>query len=278
MERESMASIPTPTRRLRAPMVVVLAGVLVMSMSGAAGAANPVGWTKINACVNKTTKVTKIRVKPFSAAHWCRPNERKFTWSIVGPKGATGATGAAGTAGAPGTPGAPGLPGAKGDPGDAGAPGAPGTAGAPGAPGEKGDPGEPGAPGEKGDPGEPGAPGEKGDPGEPGAPGEKGDPGEPGAPGAPGGLSDVSRATGTTAGFGGNDNVGATRTATATCSSGHIVSGGGDVNGNNDKHYAVLTSSYPSSATTWTVVATLFGGTDANGSPPSLTAYALCAS
>jgi hypothetical protein len=88
----------------------------------------------------------------------------------------------------------------------------------------------------------------------------------------------VTRATGTTAGFAGNDGLGTTVTATATCSSGTLVSGGGDVTGNNAKKYAALTSSYPSNATTWTVTATIVAGTLANGGPPSLTAYALCAS
>ena len=88
----------------------------------------------------------------------------------------------------------------------------------------------------------------------------------------------MSRETGTTDAFAGNENTGATITATATCSSGVLVSGGGDVNGNNVKHYAAITSSYPSSATTWTVIATIVAGTNANGNPPSLTAYALCAS
>ena len=55
------------------------------------------------------------------------------------------------------------------------------------------------------------------------------------------------------------------------------MGGGGDVTNNNDKHYAVVTSTYPSSATTWTVIATQVAGTFANGNPPSLTAYALCA-
>ncbi len=45
---------------------------------------------------------------------------------------------------------------------------------------------------------------------------------------------------------------------------------------NNDRHYAAVTSSYPSSATTWTVIATIVAGSQDNGQPPSLTAYALC--
>jgi hypothetical protein len=107
-------------------------------------------------------------------------------------------------------------------------------------------------------------------------PGPQGATGPQGAPGQNGGLNSVTQVTGTTEPFGGNDNVGTTRTATATCPSGSLISGGGDVSGNNGKHYAVITSSYPSSDTTWTVIATLFAGTDANGNPPSLTAYALC--
>jgi len=86
----------------------------------------------------------------------------------------------------------------------------------------------------------------------------------------------VTRQVGTTDAFTGNENTGATVTATATCSTGRLVSGGGDVNGNNVKHYAAITSSYPSSATTWTVIATIVAGTNANGNPPSLIAYALC--
>ena len=100
--------------------------------------------------------------------------------------------------------------------------------------------------------------------------------GADGADGQDGGLNSVHRDTGTTTGFAGNENLGATVTATATCTTGTLVSGGGDVNGNNVKHYAAITSSYPSSATTWTVTATIVAGSHANGNPPSLTAYALC--
>jgi hypothetical protein len=120
--------------------------------------------------------------------------------------------------------------------------------------------------------GDPGAKGDQGDPG------PKGDKGDTGNTGPAGGLNSVSRVTGTTDAFTGNENTGATVTATATCSSGTLVTGGGDVNGNNAKHYAAITSSYPNSATSWTVIATIVAGTNANGNPPSLTAYALCAS
>jgi len=76
--------------------------------------------------------------------------------------------------------------------------------------------------------------------------------------------------------FDGNDVVGDAVTATATCASGTLVSGGGEITNSNGKKYAALTSSYPSSATTWTVTAT-FVVELANGGPPSLSAYALCA-
>jgi hypothetical protein len=88
----------------------------------------------------------------------------------------------------------------------------------------------------------------------------------------------VTRATGTAASFAGNDGFGTTVTATVSCSSGTLVSGGGNVTGNNAKKYAVITSSYPTSATVWSVTATIVAGSFANGSPPTLTPYALCAS
>ena len=90
-------------------------------------------------------------------------------------------------------------------------------------------------------------------------------------------MNSVTRETGTTDGYGGNENLGATVTATATCSSGTLISGGGNVTGNNAKHYAAITASYPSAdGDTWTVVATIVAGSHVNGNPPSLTAYALC--
>jgi len=88
----------------------------------------------------------------------------------------------------------------------------------------------------------------------------------------------VTIVTGAAAGFNGNDVLGDTVTATATCASGKVVGGGGNITGNNAKKYAVITSTYPSSGTVWTVTATLVAGTFVNGNPPSLTAYAICAS
>jgi hypothetical protein len=82
----------------------------------------------------------------------------------------------------------------------------------------------------------------------------------------------------TAAGFNGNAVLGDTVTQTATCASGKVVGGGGDISGNNSRKYAAITSSYPSSGTVWTVTATLLNGTFAGGLPPSLTVYAVCAS
>jgi len=91
-------------------------------------------------------------------------------------------------------------------------------------------------------------------------------------------VTTVARVTGAASGFNGNDGLGATVTATATCSSGKVVGGGGDINGNNAKHYAAITSSYASSATVWTVIATIVAGNQINGNPPSVTASAVCVS
>ena len=56
--------------------MLLMAGALVMSLSGTVGAANPAGWTSMKACVNKTTKVVRIRTAAFSSTRWCRPGER----------------------------------------------------------------------------------------------------------------------------------------------------------------------------------------------------------
>ncbi len=235
-----MVSFPNNVRRYRKPVTVLMAGALVLSMSGAAGAASsypPGGGTTIKGCLNPKNHFIKIR--PKASPTRCKTGRIFVSWNITGPAGATGATGAAGATGSAGAAGADGAD---------GAPGADGATGPAGPAGPQGDVGP------------------------------KGNKGDQGDPGPAGGLGSVSLDTGTTSGFGGNDNLGSTVTATATCSSGTLASGGGNVTGNNDKHYAAITSSYPSSATTWTVVATIVAGTQANGSPPSLTAYALCAS
>jgi hypothetical protein len=305
-------------------MTVLMAGALVLTMSGAVGAATPSsGSGIIKACVTKTTKVVRLSI--FASPTWCRKTEVYRFWNVTGPTGATGAqgvqgpkgdkgdTGTAGTNGTNGIQGIQGIQGTqgpKGDKGDTGLTGAgtPGAAGKSayevaydndntigteqqwldslqGADGANGDSAYAVAvadgfvgdvtawldslKGAKGDPGTNGTNGTNG---------AKGDKGDPGDTGPAGGLNSVHRDTGTTAGFPGNVDLGGTVTATATCTTGTLVSGGGDINANgvNGKHWAAITSSYPSSATTWTVIATVVAGDQANGNPPSLTAYALC--
>jgi hypothetical protein len=93
-----------------------------------------------------------------------------------------------------------------------------------------------------------------------------------------GGVTTVTIVAGTAGAFAGNAAVGTAVTSTATCASGKLVGGGANITGNDPAHtLAAVTSSYPSAAATWTATATAFLHA-ANGSPPSITAYALCAS
>jgi hypothetical protein len=88
----------------------------------------------------------------------------------------------------------------------------------------------------------------------------------------------VSIITGTPVTFAGNAAVNSTVSATATCPSGTMVGGGSLISGNDATHsIAAVTASYPSSAQVWTATATIMFHV-ANGQPPSVTAYALCAS
>ena len=82
-----MPSLPMPNRKARGAVVVLVAGALVMSLNGAVGAANPVGWNKIPACVNVKTKVVKIRTVRYSNTSWCPPGYRYFQWAVRGPVG-----------------------------------------------------------------------------------------------------------------------------------------------------------------------------------------------
>jgi hypothetical protein len=285
---------------MRKPATLLMAGALVLSMSGAVGASTPTASNVIKGCVNKTTKIVRLSI--YASPTFCKSTEVYRFWNVTGPKGAPGTNGTNGTNGTDGDSGyqvaqdngflgtelewLDSLVGPKGDKGDPGTDGTNGTNGTNGTDGDSGyqvalDNGFLGTAqewldsivGPKGDKGDPGTDGTNGTNGTDGAKGDKGD------TGAPGGLNGVTRATGTTDAYGGNENTGATVTATATCPSGtKLVTGGGDVSGNNLKHYAAVTSSFPSSATTWTVIATIVAGTNANGNPPSLTAYALCAS
>jgi Collagen triple helix repeat (20 copies) len=90
------------------------------------------------------------------------------------------------------------------------------------------------------------------------------------------GANTVTIVTGTAVAFAGSAAVGATVTATATCASGTLMGGGANITGNStSNHMAVVTASYPSATSTWTAIATEVLHF-ANGSPPSVTAYALC--
>jgi collagen type I alpha len=227
-----------------------------------------------------------------------------------GIQGATGADGAQGIQGATGADGAQGIQGIQGDPGVAGPAGPTGPMGPAGPTGPQGDPGVDGNNGTNGTDGTNGIDGTNGTNGIDGTNGTNGIDGTNGTDGqsvtvtaeaagancanagqklvsvsgtsyvcnGASGLTTVTIVAGTAGAFPGNAAVGATVTSTATCASGKLVGGGANITGNDAAHtIAAVTSSYPSAAATWTATATAFVHT-ANGSPPSVTAYALCAS
>src|SRR6476660_8996567 len=109
-----MSSLPSSIRRLRKPATLLMAGALVLSMSGAVGASTPSASNVIKGCVNKTTKVVRLSI--FASPTFCKRTEVYRFWNVTGPKGATGATGLTGPQG---------LQGLKGDKGDTGSTGAP---------------------------------------------------------------------------------------------------------------------------------------------------------
>ncbi|MFN8631582.1 MAG: hypothetical protein U0838_15070 [Chloroflexota bacterium] len=111
--------------RQRRLLAVSLAGLLVVSVAGAAQAAFVYSnSTKMYACVNNSTKAARI-VKPVSGRAACRSGESLVSWAKNGAQvqglrrhrratrrpGATGATGAQGEQGATGATGAQGEPG-----------------------------------------------------------------------------------------------------------------------------------------------------------------------
>ena len=102
-ERAQMASFPTPVARFRKPAALLIAGALALSLSGAVGAATPPDGNLIKACVDKTTKVTRVTI--YASPTWCRSTESYKFWSKTGPVGPKGATGNAGTNGTNGTNG-----------------------------------------------------------------------------------------------------------------------------------------------------------------------------
>ena len=128
-----MASFPTPVARFRKPAALLIAGALALSLSGAVGAATPPDGNLIKACVDKTTKVTRVTI--YASPTWCKSTESYKFWSKTGPVGPKGANGTNGTNG---TNGANGVDGTDGDPS--------GTKGDQGLPGPHGRPGRPRAP------------------------------------------------------------------------------------------------------------------------------------
>src|SRR6476659_5174966 len=105
-----MSSLPTTISRVRKPATLLMAGALVLGMSGAVGASTPTASNVIKGCVNKTTKVVRLSI--YASPTFCKKTEAYRFWNVTGPKGATGATGPAGAAGANGANGANGAPGA----------------------------------------------------------------------------------------------------------------------------------------------------------------------
>ncbi|MFL5711873.1 MAG: hypothetical protein ACJ77W_08350, partial [Chloroflexota bacterium] len=67
-----MSSNAKSVGRFRKPAIVLMAGALLLSMSGAVGAATPTNGL-IKACVNKTTKVTRVTI--YASPTWCKSNE-----------------------------------------------------------------------------------------------------------------------------------------------------------------------------------------------------------
>jgi hypothetical protein len=65
----------------------------------------------------------------------------------------------------------------------------------------------------------------------------------------------------------------------ATCSTGTLVGGGGNVTDTDPTpgHVAYLGASYPSSATTWTVTGRVGALNLTGGATMTMTAYAICA-
>jgi len=212
----------------------------------------------------------------------CPRGERLVVWSQRGKTGARGQAGEVGPAGPSGPVGArgdagpPGPPGAQGGQGPIGAAGPAGIQGGPGAQGIQGDPGPQGPPGATGPAGPAGATGATGPQGPAGPTGPQG-PAGPTGPQGPAGPAGSTRVLGTPV----TSAVNAARhtlvTATATCPSGVLLGGGGQVTTTSaNKDRAVLVASYPSSTTVWTATAVVATAALGAGQTMTVQAYALC--
>src|SRR4029078_12985370 len=98
-----MCSLLPRISRMRKPATLLMAGALVLSMSGAVGASTPTASNVIKGCVNKENKTVRLSI--FARPTFCKKTEVYRFWNVTGPKGATGATGAQGLTGPPGSQG-----------------------------------------------------------------------------------------------------------------------------------------------------------------------------
>jgi hypothetical protein len=178
----------------------------------------------------------------------------------IGDKGPTGDKGAMGDQGIVGLMGAVGAKGPDGDKGSTGDVGPQGPAGEQGPTGPQGPAGPMGEKGEKGDKGEPGDSGS----------GSGGINGTMIVLGAPDTYVEPSAGTGVT-------TAGVQVTSVATCPDGKtMLSGGAETSTSDSSKYKVaLFTSYPSSLTTWTAVATEVSNLTADRTM-TVTAFAVC--
>lgn len=164
--------------------------------------------------------------------------------------------------------------GGQGPVGPSGPQGVGGPAGANGTQGAKGDKGEKGDQGGQGPAGPAGSQGAQGVAGAQGPQGPKGDSGAAGG----GGSSGATRVAGDLVTSAVNIGSGNQLTATVTCPEGKVLLGGGaEVKSSTGTQNGstLLSSSYPSSETTWTAVGTV-RATMTGGSAMTVQAFALC--
>jgi hypothetical protein len=168
----------------------------------------------------------------------CRSSERRVTWNRRGQRGSTGPAGV------------------QGETGPQGAQGPQGPQGLQGATGEQGATGATGATGPQGAQGIPGDPGLQGDPG-------------------PAGSQLIAGTPVTSAANAARNTI---ITATATCSAGTVVIGGGAnvTTTATQKERAQLVSSYPSATDAWTAVGVVAIAALGTGNTMTVTAWVLC--
>jgi hypothetical protein len=250
-----------------------------------------------------------------SATAGCAKNERRASWSKIGPKGPTGdkgpdgapgpqgpqglqgqqgpqgaqgergdagpqgpagAAGPQGPAGPAGPAGPQGQPGVQGPTGPAGAQGPAGPAGPQGAPGPQGGDGPTGPQGVQGPQGDPGPQGPQGPQGPAGAVGATGPQGVQGIQGPPGPTASQRVSASTTSAANAPRNT--VVTASVNCPAGTVLLGGGAevTTTAAQKERAQLATSYPSGAATWTATGVVAMNALGSGRTMTVTAYAVC--